>query len=219
MTRKYSSTSTQTTLATGLSNNATTMTVASGTGSSLMGGISLTAGNVDQFTVAIDPDTINEEIVFVTAVSSDTLTIVRGRAGSSGITHSGGALVKHVLTSDDLNFYTTGVATADAAIPKSIVTAKGNLIVGTASGTVTNVAVGTNDYVLTADSTQASGVKWAINPTGDVTLTGSQTLTNKTLTAPTLTGTVTVSGDINLSATNAPGSLIDELTLILMGAL
>jgi hypothetical protein len=37
--------------------------------------------------------------------------------------------------------------------------------------------------------------------------------------APTLTGTVVVSGDINLSAVNAPGSLIDELTLILMGAL
>lgn len=35
----------------------------------------------------------------------------------------------------------------------------------------------------------------------------------------TLTGTVNFSGDINLSATNAPGSLIDELTLILMGAL
>jgi hypothetical protein len=219
MTRKYSSTSTQTTLATGLSNNATTMTVASGTGSSLMGGISLTAGNVDQFTVAIDPDTINEEIVFVTAVSSDTLTIVRGRAGSSGITHSGGALVKHVLTSDDLNFYTTGTATADAAIPKSTVTAKGNLIVGTASSTVTNVAVGTNDYVLTADSAQASGVKWAVNPTGDVTLTGTQTLTNKTLTAPTLTGTVTASGDISLTATNAAGSLNDRLALLLMGAI
>jgi hypothetical protein len=37
--------------------------------------------------------------------------------------------------------------------------------------------------------------------------------------APTLTGTVVASGDINLSATNGPGSLIDELTLIVMGAL
>ena len=37
--------------------------------------------------------------------------------------------------------------------------------------------------------------------------------------APTLTGTVVVSGDIDLSATNGPGSLIDELTLLLMGAL
>ena len=45
------------------------------------------------------------------------------------------------------------------------------------------------------------------------------TVAGLTLTAPTLTGTVTASGDINLSAANGPGSLIDELALILMGAL
>jgi len=37
--------------------------------------------------------------------------------------------------------------------------------------------------------------------------------------APTLTGTVTVSGDINLTAAGGPGSIVDQLTLILMGAL
>ena len=216
MTRKYSSTSTQTTLATGISNTATTMTVASGTGSSLMGGISLTAGNVDQFTVAIDPDTINEEIVFVTAVSSDTLTIVRGRAGSSAITHSGGAAVKHVLTSDDLNFYTTGTATADAAIPKSTVTAKGSLIVGTASAAVTNVAVGTNDYVLTADSAQASGVKWAATYTaptlGSTSIASGATVTTisgLTLKSPREIVTVSATaatGTINFDA-NTQGTL------------
>ena len=131
MTRKYSSTSVETTLASQLSNNATTMVVAAGTASSLLGGVTLTAGNVDQFTVAIDPDTANEEIVFITAISSDTFTVVRGRAGSSAIVHSGGAAVKHVLTSNDLDFYTSGVDNA-------------------------------------------------------VTLTGTQTLTNKTLTAPAL---------------------------------
>jgi hypothetical protein len=45
------------------------------------------------------------------------------------------------------------------------------------------------------------------------------TIAGLTLTAPTLTGTVTASGDINLSATGGPGSLIDELTLLLIGAL
>ena len=116
MTRRYSSTSVETTLASGLSNNAVTMTVASGTASSLMGGVTLGAavGGVypDQFTVALDPDTANEEIVFVTNVSSDTLTIVRGRAGSSAITHTGGAVIKHVLTSNDLDYYTSGVDSA-----------------------------------------------------------------------------------------------------------
>ena len=166
MTRKFSSISVESTLASGISNSQTTLTVATGTGSALLGGVTLAVGNVDQFTLAIDPDTNNEEIVFATAVAADTFTIVRARAGSSGVTHSGGATVRHVLTSDDLTFFTTGVATADAAIPKSTVTTKGDLIVATASGTVTRVGVGTNDFVLTADSAQASGVKWAASTGG-----------------------------------------------------
>ena len=166
MTRKYSSISVETTLASGISNSATTMTVAAGTGSALMGGVTLAPGNVDQFTVALDVDTQNEEVVFITAVSTDTFTIVRGRAGTSAISHTGGATVKHVLTSDDLNFYTAGVATADAAIPETVVTAKADLLVASASGVVDNLAVGTNGQVLTADSTQTLGVKWAANTGG-----------------------------------------------------
>ena len=166
MTRKYSSISVESTLASGVSNSQTTLTVATGTGSALLGGVTLAAGNVDQFTLALDPDTNNEEIVFATAVAADTFTIVRARAGSSGVTHSGGATVRHVLTSDDLTFFNTGVATADAAIPKSTVTTKGDLIVATASGVVTRVGVGANTTVLTADSTTASGVKWAVSTGG-----------------------------------------------------
>lgn len=105
MTRKYSSTSVATTLAAGTNSSTTSITVATGTGSTLMGGVTLAAGNVDQFTVALDVDTINEEVVFVTAISSDTLTVVRARAGTTGISHTAGASVKHVLTSDDLNAF------------------------------------------------------------------------------------------------------------------
>ena len=192
MTRKYSSISVETTLASGLSNSATTMTVAAGTGSALMGGVTLAAGNVDIFTVALDVDTQNEEVVYITAVSTDTFTIVRGRAGTSAISHTGGATVKHVLTSDDLNFYTAGVATADAAVPESIVTAKADLLVASASGVVDNLAVGTNNQVLTADSSATLGVKWA-TPT-DVNLTfNAQTGTTYTLVAGDVNKLVTLS--------------------------
>jgi hypothetical protein len=160
MTRKYSSISVETTLANGISNSATTMTVASGTGSALMGGVTLAPGNTDIFTVALDVDTQNEEVVYITQVSSDTFTIVRARAGTSAIAHTGGATVKHVLTSDDLNFYTAGVATADAAVPETVVTAKADLLVGASSGVVDNLAVGTNGQVLTADATQTLGMRW-----------------------------------------------------------
>lgn len=109
MTRLFSSTSVETTLASGINSSVTSMTVASGTGSALLGGVTLAAGNVDQFTVALDPDTTSEEIVFITASASDTFTIVRGRAGTSQVSHSAGATVKHVLTSDDLNAFEAGL--------------------------------------------------------------------------------------------------------------
>ena len=219
MTRKYSSISVETTLASGISSTATTMTVAAGTGSALMGGVTLAAGNVDIFTVALDVDTQNEEVVYITAVSSDTFTIVRARAGTSNISHTGGATVKHVLTSDDLNFYTAGVATADAAVPENIVTAKADLLVASASGVVDNLAVGTNNQVLTADSSATLGVKWATP--ADVNLTfNAQTGTTYTLVAGDLNKLVTLSnaGTITLTVPNGVFTTGQQINVQRIGA-
>ena len=167
MTRKYSSTSVETTLASGINTTQTTMTVPSSTAATLLlGGQTLAAGNVDIFTVVIDPDTVNEEVVFVTNVSGDTLTISRGQAGTgtagvSGIAHSAGATIRHSLTSSDLDFFRNGVATADAAIAKSIVNAKGDLISATADDTPARLGVGTNGQALTVDSSTSTGLAWA----------------------------------------------------------
>lgn len=168
MYREYSSTSTSTTLATSLGGliTDTTMTVASGTATALLGGVSLAAGNADQFTVALDPDTSSEEIVFITAVSGDNFTIVRGQAGTSITTHGAGSVVQHVMSSDDLIYFNTGN-------PKTIVTAKGDLVVGTSSGNVQRLGVGTNNYILTADSAQTTGIKWAAAPTELPSQTGN----------------------------------------------
>jgi hypothetical protein len=137
-----------------------------------LGGISLAAGNVDIFTVALDVDTVNEEIVFVTQVSGDTLTISRGQAGTgtagvSGIAHTAGATVKHVLTSSDLIFFRNN-ASPVASFGFS----------GATSGTTTVQATaiaGTNTLTLP--------------PTSNDTLVGratTDTLTNKILTAPVI---------------------------------
>jgi hypothetical protein len=111
--RKYSSVSIDTTLAAGgISSTATTMTVATGTGSSLMGGITLSAGDI--FTVAIDPDTLNEEICYITARSGDSFTIDRAEAGTVGVVHAAGATVRHVLSSDDLNYFNQAIQSTTA---------------------------------------------------------------------------------------------------------
>jgi hypothetical protein len=194
MTRKYSSTSVETTLSAGLSSTATTMTVASGTAASLLGNQSLAAGNVDQFTLAIDPDTVNEEIVFVTDVTSDTLTVVRARAGTSGIAHSGGATVKHVLTSNDLDFFATGAA-AGSAISTSAVTLTG-------AQTIAGVKTFSSAPVFTAITNTGT----LTLPTSTDTLVGratTDTLSAKTLSSPkeiTTVSATAATGTVNFDA-------------------
>jgi len=163
-TRLYSSISVETTLASTINSSVTSMTVATGTATTLLGGVTIVANS--QFTVAIDPDTQNEEIVFITAgPSGDTFTIDRGEAGSAPVSHSTGATVKHVLTSDDLTAFAAGISPV-ASLAFS----------GSTSGTTTLQATAT-----------AGTNTLSLPPTTTDTLAGiaaTQTLTNKTLTSP-----------------------------------
>ena len=165
MIREYSSISVETTLSAQMTSIQTTMNVAAGTGSALLGGVTLSPANTYQFTLAIDPDTANEEIVFAVANAGDTFTVIRGQAQSTAITHSAGAIVRHVLTASDLDYFNT-------AVQPSTLTAKGDTFVATASSTVTRLGVGTDGQVLTADSAEAKGMKWA-TPTTYPTQTGN----------------------------------------------
>jgi len=194
MTRQYSSISVATTLNSGINTTATTMVLPSvGAATALLGGVTLAAGNVDIFTVALDVDTVNEEIVFVTGVSGDTLTISRGQAGTgtagvSGIAHSAGASVKHVLTSSDLIFFRNN-ASPVASFAFS----------GSTSGTTTvqaTAVAGTNTLTLP--------------PTSNDTLVGratTDTLTNKTLTSPTI-NTPTIATPTITGGTNSTSVLV-----------
>jgi hypothetical protein len=69
----------------------------------------------------------------------------------------------HVLTADSAE--ATGMkwaaVTGGSGIPATTVNAKGDLIAATADDTVTRLGVGTNGQVLTADSAEATGIKWA----------------------------------------------------------
>jgi hypothetical protein len=60
-------------------------------------------------------------------------------------------------------------------------TTKGDLITENASAVLTRLGVGANNTVLTADSAETTGLKWATPAAGGMTLLGSGTLANATV--------------------------------------
>jgi hypothetical protein len=106
----------------------------------------------------------------------------------------------------------TATVNTHDVITKEIFDAKGDLIVGTGSNTGTRVALGTNGYVLTADTNETNGVKWAAAPAVgsfetsivfegatandfETTLTVTDPTADRTITFPDLSGTVITTGD------------------------
>lgn len=108
--------------------------------------------------------------VFKKPIPYDYLDTDTGLAGNSDTKVPSQKAVK--------SYVDTQVATQ---IPDSLIDAKGDIVVGSADNTPTRLAVGTNGYVLTADSGEATGMKWAqygtnslvINETPSGTVDGS----------------------------------------------
>jgi hypothetical protein len=103
------------------------------------------------FYMVIDPGLSTEEKVLVSTRSGSSLSsITRGVDGTTASSHSAGATCYPVFTAVDAD---------QANKVASTLTTKGDMLA--TDGTVLNrLAVGTNDYVLKADSSATNGVAW-----------------------------------------------------------
>ena len=139
--RYYSSIAQRTTLSSSISSSATSMVVAAVTG----------FPSTTPYTMIIDQDTINEEVVEVTNRSGTTLTVTRGVDGTTGVAHTTGATVNH------------GVSGRDFDEPNAFINGTGVVTTGLiASQAVTSAKVGsgaaTNGQTLIADG--SGGTSW-----------------------------------------------------------
>ena len=162
--RQYKGAAASTTITATLTSVATTTTLTATTGWPSTAAV--------PFTVVIDPGTSSEEKCSAT-ISGSTLTLTRGVDDTTAVSHASLATIYPVFSADEADEANNMAAT---------MTTKGDLLVTTGSA-FNRLPVGTNGYVLTADSTAANGVAWAVAATPAASSTyyeaSQQTITNQ----------------------------------------
>jgi hypothetical protein len=140
--RQYKGAAAQTTIVNALASGDTSATLAATTGWPSAAAV--------PFYVVISPGTASEEKCSAT-ISGSVLTLTRAQDDTTAQSHASGATIYPVFSADDAD---------EANFLASRYTTKGDIVAFDGSD-VARLGVGTNNFVLTADSTAATGLKWA----------------------------------------------------------
>lgn len=199
------------------------------------------------FVLAIDYNAATEELVLVTAVSGTTISITRGFNGSTPQSHAVGAVIRHVITAQDLTdtqtHYNTALTDGAHGVTGSLATflgaptsanlaavvtdetGSGSLVFATGPTINSTVITGT---IAASGSTGASGqylsstatgIAWVTPATTNLVL-NPQTGTTYTLVSSDLNKLVTLSnsGAITLTIPSAVFTVGQQINIQQIGA-
>ena len=163
--------------------------------------------SIDTTTKNLNPETTTGDIAYRSATANTNTRLAIGSSGQV-LTVAAGVPSWATPTVGDITEVQagTGISVASGTGPIPVVTntvataidAKGDLIVGTGADTFARLAVGTNGQVLTADSSEATGLKFATPASGDIE--GIVTGTDSGLSGGATSGTVTLRQKLEFDA-------------------
>ena len=178
--------------------------------------------SVDTTTKALNPSTTLGDIEYRSATANTNTRLPVGTTGQV-LTVAAGVPSWATATVGDITEVQagTGISVASGTGPIPVITntvataidAKGDLIVGTGADTFSRLAAGTNTYILTADSAEATGLKWAA-PAGG----GGKVLQviQDTQTSATTSSSSTYA-DTSLSVSITPSSATSKVLVLVNG--
>ena len=191
--RAYEGAGASTTLNGAFAAGATTLSIAAATGWPY---------GANPFFIVVEPGTANEEKILVTRANSGDLTLSvsgsRGADGTTDVTHADGSTVYPVFTATDAD---------EANELSSTWTTKGDIVTHGAA-TFERLAVGTDGYVLTADSAAAGGLAWAQVDTAQI---ATNAITADKIAADSVTGSELASNSV--AATHIVDGSVDTAEL------
>jgi hypothetical protein len=149
----------------------------------------------------VDGDILTASDVNTYLMQQAVMVFADASARTSAIAAPSEGMVTYLTGTNVIEYYDgaawVGINDADA-IQNSIVDAKGDIIAATADDTPARLAVGTDGYVLTADSGETTGLKWAPSGSGKILQVVSATYSTQTL------NNTSTFADTGLSATITP---------------
>jgi len=144
---------------------------------------------------------MDSELTDLAGVKGVTISTLQPKPSEGAFANGDKTKLDGISASADVTDATT--VNAAGAVMETDVNAKGDIFVATANNTLTRLAVGTNNHVLTADSGEASGVKWAAASGG-----GGASLAFKTIAVAGQTDVVADAADDTLTLVGAGATAI-----------
>ena len=151
--------------------------------------------SVDTTTKNLNPETTLGDIAYRSSTSNVNTRLGIGTTGQV-LSVTGGVPAWTTPNAGDITGVTAGTGisgggtSGDVTVTNSMATAidaKGDLIVGTGADTFSRLAVGaTNGHVLTVDSAEATGLKYASAASGGMTLLSTTSLTGASITVSSI---------------------------------